>query len=124
MIVFVYILALEILVFWYFQNDIICMMTTIEDLRLCILNVYPLFLINIVFAGLTGVLRGPIYALGLMRKLTFWNIFFYGIALPCCMYYFLKKLDYGMNGIWFSKVLVEASLLISYTLTLMTSDWN
>lgn len=75
-VVFLAILTVEINVFYYFKDNIIHTMTKFNDLKDCITNIYPLFLLNIVFAGLNGTLRGPIYALGLMKQLTKYNLIF------------------------------------------------
>ena len=83
-----------------------------------------LFLLNIVFAGLNGTLRGPIYALGLMSKLTKYNIVFQGILMPAMSFYLTSYHNLGMHGVWISKNVVEMALLISYSLKLRKIDWN
>ena len=123
-VVFLAILVIEINVFYYFKDDIIQTMTKFEDLKECITSVYPLFLLNIVFAGLNGTLRGPIYALGLMKQLTKFNLIFQGLMMPALSYYFTQKHALGMNGIWLSKNIVELSLLVSYSIKLSYIDWH
>jgi len=98
-------------------------MTSIDDLQECIDSVYPFFLLNVIFAGLTGMLRGPIYALGLMRKLTVWNVFFQAIVMPTTLYILVFKLKWGMSGIWLSKVFAESGLLVSYAFKITMADW-
>lgn len=98
-------------------------MTSITDLRECIFNVYPLFLINIILAGFQGMLRGPIFALGLMRRLCIWNFVFQAIVMPIALYYFLFKVKYGMKGIWIAKIITEICLVVTYAYTIMSSNW-
>ena len=65
------------------------MMTTLPELIRCIDKVYPLFLLNVIFAGLTGMLRGPIFALGLMRRLTPYILVVQAIMMPVALYYLM-----------------------------------
>lgn len=119
--VFGMILVFEVFVFWQFQYQIINFLTSIEDLKDCIDQVYPMFLINIVFSGFNGMLRGPIYALGLMKQLSKYNLIFQGLVMPLSCYYLF---DYGMQGLWISKNLIEVGLLISYSITLLYINWH
>lgn len=121
---FLYILALEVWIFWFFRDAIVSMMTSIKELRSCIYDMYPILIANIIIAGVTGALRGPIYALGLMRQLTIWNFIFQGVLMPILLYNFLYVNKFGMTGIWMVKLITESGLFISYSLTLIFSDWH
>lgn len=122
--VFLIIQGLEVIVFWQFKNHIVSILTNIEGLKTYIDSVYPLFILNIVFAGLNGMLRGPIYALGLMKHLSKYNLLFQGLTMPALSYLFMFKLHLGMQGLWLSKVSVELLLLLSYSLTLAHANWH
>ena len=88
---------------------------------------YPLFLLNIIFAGLTGMLRGPLFALGLMPRLTPYILAVQGCGMPVVLWLLLSGdmgIEGGMNGIWAAKVATEIVLLGCSGACILRADWH
>ena len=122
--VFSGIVTLEIAVFYTFKDDIVGSLTKFNEMKECITRIFPLFLTNIIFAGFNGTLRGPIFALALMKDLTKYNLMFQGLAMPILSYYFIVRHHFGMHGIWLAKNIVEFLLCLSYSLKLASINWH
>lgn len=122
--VFIVVLVIELAVFWFCKRQLIDTMTDIQELRESVDAMYLLFMANIVVDGIRGMLRGPIYALGLMRRLLIWNVLFQCILMPSLIYYFVYVKKMGLYGIWTAKVIADAGNTVMYALTLLLANWH
>lgn len=98
-------------------------MTNIDDLRFEVGKIYPLFLMGIVIDGIRGTLRGPIYALGLMKIQMKWNILFQCFLMPMLIYYFIIVKKMGLEGTWYAKLICDFLNTSFFVITLATANW-
>ena len=116
------IFTLQLMIF--FGKDAIAKFYS-NDPKVQMLTSTVLILVSFIFFfdGMQGFLQGPIRAIGLQKKASFWTFLcYYVIGIPVACYLALKK-DMGVIGLQLGVGIAIFLQCLSYVIILMRSDW-
>lgn len=112
---------------WYtFRIEIINLYTDIESTKREALKATWLFVFNIFPDLYKGMLKGTIKSLGIQYKSVFVHLLCHWFIYPLSAYIFVfgPYCQYGIEGIWMSKITLEWSTVTCYLYIIGTSNWD
>ena len=85
---------------------------------------FNLLVINSAVYGIRGITRGIIKGANIQDRIVFISIFAYVIMLPGSIYFLSFEREFGINGIWYARIITETFVMFSYFMVICCVNWK